>query len=316
MTSRFSLDNRLACVALSFVAAAAVTMIHVKAVDLPNRDFQARWHQSVIDGRAPAPDQYRLLTFALAEGLRRLSGADLIEVYAALRLAFTSAAFFVLYRYLRQWFFSSLAAAGVLIVASALPVTFFGYRMQVTDPAQFLFFLLAFRALQTDRPVWLYVLAPLAAANRETALLVIPFCIAAWWKNVRPATILVRTAAVTALMLAVLVPIHLAYGAHQPYAPLFALRNNLSTFRTIIFPGILLGWMLVPAFAGLDRKPTILRRWLVPAGIFVGVHLVLARLDEARLLLPVVPVVLPLALFSLGDRQGDCIDQNALSPAA
>lgn len=313
MNSRLGFDNPLAAAALCLTVAAITTMIHVKAVDLPNREFQLKWHQAVIERRAPAPDQYRVLTFAAAEGLRRLTGADLIEVYAGLRIALTAAALFVLYRYLRHWFSASLAATGVLLVGAALPVTFFGYRMQVSDPAQFLFFALAFRALQTDSPWWIYAIAPLAAANRETALFLIPFCVAAWWGTVPARRLLLRTTGLTLAMLAALAPIYLLFGRHEPYAPVFTLLANLSNPVRIIFPALLFGWLWIAAFADLGSKPVLLRRLLVPAALFIALHVMVAGFDEARLLLPLVPVILPLALFSMGDSQSDYVKQSAFS---
>lgn len=315
MNSSFSPDKWFACIVLCVAIAAATTLIHVKAVDLPNRNFQTDWHQSVIDGHAPAPDQYRILTFSVAEGLRRVTGADLIAVYAFLRFVLTVAALVVLYRYLRFWFPASLSAAGILLVGAMLPVTFFGYRMQVTDPFQFLMFALAFRALQVNSPNRLYIIAPLAAANRESAIFMIPFCIAAWYGTVPGRVVALRSVGLTLAMLSVLAPIHLLYGEHGPYSPVFTLMANLSSPRSLIFPALLFGWLSAVAFMDIKSKPAILRRFLWPTAIFVIVHLVIARIDEARLLLPLVPVVLPLALFSMGDTQSDCVKQSSFSTA-
>lgn len=303
--SSHSMDRWFICVVVCLVVAAAATMIHVKSVDLPNREFQVKWHASVIEGHAPAPDQYRVLTFWAAEGIRRATGADLIVIYALLRLALTAAALVALYGYLRYWFSPSLSSMGVLLVGAALPVTFFGYKMQVTDPAQFLFFALAFRALQTNSLRTLYLIAPIAAANRETALFMIPFSIAVWWGTVPMMTIIKRSMGLGAAMLIVLAPIHLYYGNHDPYTPVFTLMLNLTRPGTLLYPGLLFGWLWFAAFTNLRSKPEFLRRLLLPAGLFFIAHFMVAQLEEVRLLLPLAPVILPLALFSMGDKQVD-----------
>ena len=54
-------------------------MLHWQSVDRSWRDYQADEHMRVIAGNFYSPDQYRILTYALAEGLVRFYLLEVIR---------------------------------------------------------------------------------------------------------------------------------------------------------------------------------------------------------------------------------------------
>src|ERR671932_350874 len=77
-------------------------MLHWQAVDRTWLDYQVEDHVRVIAGTFFSPDQYRILTYALAEGLVRL-GLPIHSAHEIWRVAFTAASLFVFYRFARGW---------------------------------------------------------------------------------------------------------------------------------------------------------------------------------------------------------------------
>src|SRR5216683_6432813 len=78
-------------------------MLHWQAVDRTWLDYQVDDHTRVIAGTFVSPDQYRVLTYLLAEALVRL-GLPIHSAHEVWRVIFTGASLFVFYRFARGWF--------------------------------------------------------------------------------------------------------------------------------------------------------------------------------------------------------------------
>lgn len=156
---------------LSLALAGGLCLLHWRMVDYPDREFQAGWHAAIIANQGPYPEQYRFLTFFLAEGLVRL-GLPLTLAHSLLRLAFTVASLAVLYRYLRAWFSPMVSLLGYYMFAAVLPFSYMFYGMQVTDPLNMLCFFLALWAIRDGRDNWLYPIVAVGMLNRETVILI------------------------------------------------------------------------------------------------------------------------------------------------
>jgi hypothetical protein len=107
---------------LSLAMASGLCLLHWRLVEIRNLDFVQTWHSAIIEGRGPYPEQYRVLTFFLAEGLVRL-GLPVLGAHVLLRLLFTTAGLYVFYRYLTGWFSPMVSLLGYFMLVAVLPFT-------------------------------------------------------------------------------------------------------------------------------------------------------------------------------------------------
>jgi hypothetical protein len=297
------LSNRT-LLALCIAIAASTGVLHWHWVEVPWHERQLEWHGRIVRGVGPYPDQYRVLTYFLAEGLMRL-GVPFTASFVALRFVFTLASLVVFHRYLSAWVRPPFALLGLFMMAAVLPATFAFYYMQPTDPLNMLCFFLAFRWLLLERDGWLIPLTVVAMLNRETAIL-IPVLYALVRGGQAPAR---RWLPQCALAIAAAVFVALAlrgiYGARPPYTNTSFLWYWV---RNLTDP---VGWIQVLGFFGpflwigtRDWRwaPRFLRRaaWLLV--ILFAVHFSVGLLREPRLFLPALPIVVPLTLIVLQRR--------------
>ena len=292
---------------LSLALASGLGLLHWRMVDVHNLDFMRSWHSAIIEGRGPYPDQYRFLTFFLAELLVRL-GLPVTGAHSLLRLLFTSASLYVFYRYLAGWFSAMTSLLGFFMLAAILPFSYLFYRMQVTDPLNLLIFILALWAMRDRRDLALYPLVAVGMLNRE-AVILIPILYACVRAGVAPLRSWLPHALALALLAAgIYAGLRLVFGLREPYAG-SGLASLLGCWR--FNAGHWAGWVqllaffnlaLIFAWRGLSRSPIFLRRalWIVP--IFMAIHFSVGHLREIRLYLPLVPILVPLTLMALEER--------------
>jgi hypothetical protein len=275
-------------------------MLHWQSVDRSWRDHQADEHVRIIAGNFYSPDQYRILTYALAELLVRL-GLPIHSAHEVWRVIFTSASLFVFYRFARGWFSPMLALMGMFMLAAAIPLTYVYYMMQVSDPLNMLVFSLAFWAMREERDVWLIPLVGIGMLNRETPVM-IPFFYAAlrWGRPWRSWVPLCVATFVLAAM--VYFGLRLAYGPKPPCCstdPIEHLIVNFTDWRAYVDVLGVLNIALWGSWIGWRRRPEFLRRASLVIPLFLIPYLMYGTLREARYYLPLLAILIPLVLFYL-----------------
>jgi hypothetical protein len=293
--------------ALCAALAAATGLVHYQLVDLRVLPGQMNWQRVIVTGQGPYPDQYRVLTYFLADALMR-AGMTFAAAHVALRFVFTTAGLFLFHRYVRAWVQPPYALLGLFMAATVLPFTFLFYSMQPTDPLNFLVFVAAFVALERERDAWLLPLVLVGTLNRETALL-LPVLYALVRAGRVPLARWLPMAAGAALAGAlVYVALRMIYGFKPPYAETSPLRYLVANLRD---PS---AWIQVFGFFNLwlwtvwkrwQVIPPFLRRaaWLVP--VFFVLHLSVGYVREIRYFLPLLPVVIPATLIALQRRTAE-----------
>jgi hypothetical protein len=288
-----------------FVSAAAVTALdYAFFVGDPTLVARRQIHQGVLAHTATAPDRYRLLAPLLVEGpvrvLQQWMSPELAfdRVYAAFYLTAITALLWSLFAYLRVWFSDAQALIGVLLVASTLRITI---RQHDYAPFSYLeptFFAVALLLILRDRRIWFALLVLLASLNRETGIFLVVLFAAT-----QPLT---RRNLFTALLYAglwavVFAGVRLYGGEAERYWELGRIwRTNLSQpgltlYNVTAFLGVM--WLL--ALAGFRNSPPFVRRAAIVIPAYAGAVAVWGLWWEVRLLMPVLPLVLPLALSAL-----------------
>jgi hypothetical protein len=260
------------------------------------------WHEEMVSGLAPAPNQYRPLTPWIAELLMPLmpSGTVYVHlaVYFTIRAIVTGANLLLFDRYLRTWFSPAAAAGGSLALAAIIPFTY--YRaVQESDPINLLIFTAAFWALAKGRDLLVVPLVLAGTFNRETTAMLPVVYLVARWGHVPAKRLGWLTAALGICWVAVYAGLWLGYGPRQAYTRVFMLEENLSSWLPTTFALLFFGVMWVLPFLAAKQAPVLLRRslWLVPA--FVVLQYSVGVAQEVRLYLPLAPIVIPLSWWLL-----------------
>ena len=293
-----------AVLALCAVLAASTGLLHYQLIDLPNYRQQVNWHFDIVTGKGPYPDQYRLLSYFVAYGLMIL-GVPFAMAHVLVRFVFTATSLFVFHRYLSGWVRPPWALLGLFMLAAVLPLSFLFYFMQPTDPLNMLVFFGAFWALQRERDGWLIPLVVVGTLNRETALLLPLLHALVRWGRAPLARWLPLCLISAGIGAGIYVTLRMLVGLKAPYAPTSFVQywamnagDPLALIQLLGFFNLGL-WL---AWRDWRSQPEFLRRaaWIVP--VFFAIHFSVGKIREIRLFLPLLAVVIPLTLLSLGRR--------------
>lgn len=300
-------DRRLRSLALAaiFVAATAITALDygIGPGDdtlLARRDI----HKDILNQTARAPDRHRVLAPAVMEVptrvLARFMPYD--AAYDRAAVVFYLIAMGVLlatqYAYLRVWFTTEQALVGVLLIACTLRITI---RQHDYSPYSFLepsFFALGLLAILHGRRGWFAMLVAIATLNRETAIFMVAlFAVTQPLNRDTIKTVL----ACCAIWLAIFAGLRFFGGEAERYWTIdLVFRTNVSQLWLAAFNiALLLGVFWVFAVLGLPRAPVFVRRSALVIPAYLAAVALWGIWWEVRLLMPLYPLLLPLALSYL-----------------
>jgi hypothetical protein len=301
-------------VAVSTVTALNYAFLPGEATLTARRSFQA----GILAHTIEAPDRYRFVLPMMIEGpiavlQRSMSRNDAFDrAYAVFYVLALPAFLASLFAYVRVWFPSEAALVGVLFVAATLPVAM---RPNEYGPHSFLeptFISLALLCILRDRRLWLAVLVAVATLNRETGIFLVVLYALARPLNQQRAIV---TVAYGAIWLTVFIGLRLYAGDADRYwtvAKVFT--SNLSQLPLTVFNvAALFGVFWWFAAAGFRDSPTFVRRVAVVIPVYLAVIGVWGVWWEVRLLLPLLPLLLPLALSFLFRPATGAVDEPGVS---
>jgi hypothetical protein len=287
-------------VAVSTVTALNYAFLPGEATLAARRSYQ----RGILSHSIPAPDRYRFFVPAIVDGpidllQRSMSPDDAFDrTYAVFYVLAVPAFLAALFAYLRVWFTDEAALVGVLFVASTLPIAM---RPNEFGPYSFLeptYISLALLCILRDRRLWLALLVAIAALTRETGVfLVLLYGVAGPLDKRR----LIATSAYAAIWLTAFVGLRVYAGDGGRYWTIdkIFMSNLTQPWDALFNVAALLGVFWWFAALGFRQAPPFTRRVAIVIPAYVVVVGVWGIWREVRLLLPVVPLVLPLALSFL-----------------
>lgn len=296
---------RSLALAAVFVAATAVTALDY-GIGPGDDTLQARRdiHRGILNQTARAPDRYRVLAPALVEVPTQVLSwfMPYDAAYDRASVAFYLIAMAVLlatqYAYLRVWFTTEQALVGVLLVACTLRITI---RQHDYSPYSFLepsFFALGLLAILHGRRGWFALLVAVATLNRETGIFMV--ALFAVTQPVTKAT-LKAVAGYFSIWLVIFIELRFLGGDAERYWTLERVfRTNMSQLWLAAFNiTVLLGVFWIFALLGLSRAPAFVRRSAIVIPAYLAAIAIWGIWWEVRLLMPLYPLLLPLALSYL-----------------
>lgn len=317
LSSLRKLEPRWPFFALLYAGLVAVHLIDLHMYLRGSPDFRRwhPWHDDIIHGRGFYPDQYRPLTYWLAELVYRvwlhLGWPHPVTTFEYshlfVRFLFLLPAFLLLHLYLRRWFSSPACAAGTIFVAAVLPLTIIRCSTCVTDPLNFLVFVAGFWLIRDGKAALLPPLVFIGMLNREVAgLLLVAYVLVNWGRPVRewaPTALAMLGAAAAAWF-----GLRASYGPRKNWAPTWPghyFGANFLEWQTWELILLFLGAWVFWAFARLRSKPVFLRRCLAMLPLYFAAHAVSGYIREVRYWLPLFPVILPLAMWSIWEPDAE-----------
>lgn len=264
-------------------------------------------HEAILAARAGDPWGYRVLPALVIEVVHRaMPAAGLASIFVGVRWCVNVALFAAAGWYLASLGFGAApVVAGLAALGWSVCLANYNAGLAIDTYADVAFYLAAAALLVRGRARAVVPLAWLAAANRETALL-IPLLIALAPAVVPRRRRLVLGGVALAGQVVIVLALRAALGpqplivpeGHAPGLPL--LGYNL--LRLVTWSNLGTTFLFVPvlALATWRRWPPVLRRFAVLVPPWIVVHLVGAIVAETRVfLVPYALVVLPCALLGL-----------------
>jgi hypothetical protein len=271
-------------------------------------------HQLLLTFKYKNNEQSRLLQFYIPEAFHRLLGLSVVHSYMLQRWLFVLMAFVCFHFYLRKWFSTKLAFAGVIFLAAIMPLAYFN-ELQESTPLLLLTFLLALWAIREHRPGWYVAVATLGAANNETVLILPAVFFFYNFRRFAPGHLLrlsLRTLAGALPAYVVVGTIRYINWDRPRLAPAWQWPNNirgiwqqfesspLDYWEAVYFYSVLVfGTFWLYAFLKYEKKPLFLRRAALMIPLFILAHLLTSMISEVRLMLPLSFLIIPMAFFYL-----------------
>lgn len=265
------------------------------------------WHQQIADGADGTSNQFRLLSFWVAEGISKAMDQPIFSAYLISRFIFTWLTFCAFHLFLLKWFDSLRTFLSVTLLAAITPISYLPF-LQESDVIVLPFFLLAFWFIR-EKKIWpLAITIALGVFAKETIVLVIPFYLFYRWRRERAMKTIVETVVLVMIWGVVFyITRNLFFdgsNSHLWQLPKnFArlgdtlLQNPLTNIYLFFIPVFGLLWAL--PFVGLKKKPLYFRRAAPFIVLYIMFSFVLGWPHETRIILPLAFVVIPASVMTL-----------------
>lgn len=261
--------------------------------------------------------QSRLLQFYIPEFFHNTLGISIIDAYILQRWLFVFLAFLCFHMFMRKWFSKSASFAGVTFLAAVMPLTYFNH-LQESAPLLLLLFVLGLWAIRENKIVYLIVILLVGGLNNET-MLFLPLVY--FFYNYRSSTardLAILSGKTLLVSLPLLITLGMIRyitrdtpvlgGGWHLYDNLYGIKSYLrdvflnplelySARYLYIFLVFSVFWIY--AFCKYYEKPLFLRRASLIIPFFILAHMSRGVITEARQMLPLSFVIIPMALFFL-----------------
>ena len=284
---------------ICLAAALALTVLHLYFVDLPNSQFQQDWHQRVISLNGPYPDQYRLLTFLLADWIMD-AGVSFHAAYFLIRLVFTFGSLLLLAVFLRTFVKPTSVLIGLALFTCSVPFSYMYYSMQMGDPLNMFVFFGALVVLLKQQDWLMIPLVVIGMFNRETAIL-LPLLYGMTKYQRATKRWIPMFLILSALAWGIFITIRMWLGPRLPYAPtspLLYLRVNLTEWQTWVQLFRFFNISLLLPWVTWKQQPLFLKRAALIIPFFLIIHLCVGYMREVRYFLPLMPILITMSMVA------------------
>ena len=271
-------------------------------------------HQKLLAFNYTNNEQSRLLQFYIPEFFHKFLFIDIAHAYILQRWLFVFLAFLFFHYFLRKWFDSAAAFAGVAFLAAIMPLTYFNH-LQESAPLLMFSFVVTLWAIREKKNIFYMIIMAIAAINNETIL----FIPAVFLFYHFDADKLKNNLKLFAKTIIYAIPAYLIVGIiryiniDRPHLGkpwtwadnLFGLYagfflSPLDYFRNFYwYLFFIFGAFWVYAYLNRAAKPLFIRRALLTIPLFILPHILTGVLFEVRQMIPMAYIIIPAAMFYL-----------------
>ncbi|MFI5363280.1 MAG: hypothetical protein ACHQ49_15040 [Elusimicrobiota bacterium] len=288
-------------------------LVHSHWVDAPFEGYGRSIQEQFLVGHAPAPIQYRILAPYVAQFLQSL-GFSFRASFVALRFAATAACAVLLHDFLAFWFEDTVCLLGVALFFALLPITQLHYNFQSMDLPNLAFTLGAFMLIRRRKDAALAVLLIPAMLNRETPALIPLAWLLYRYDEFSVFEGLLRFAGFCALTLGVYFGLRVYYGNLPYYSEAVFFNFNLGRVEPFLYFFLMFGALIVLSVKSWSRQTKFMRRSLLFAPFFIVFHFAMTIFQEARILLPLIPIFIPAAFAGVWPVKESAVREEAGPP--
>ncbi|MBC8505873.1 MAG: hypothetical protein H8D34_13500 [Chloroflexi bacterium] len=257
-------------------------------------------------------EQSRLLQFYIPEAFRFIFGMSIPNAYILQRWLFVFLALIGFHFFQRKWFDTKTSFAGVLFLASIMPLSYYNH-LQESAPFLLLSFLLVLWAIREQHTIGYVLLLFVGAFNNET-ILSLPFVYFCY--NFRRFEIK-HTLNLSLRTIATCLPAYIAAGviryinrARPHLGGAWHFPDNIEGFlgniqftpleywkAEYLYIIFIFGVLWIFAMLNYSKKPLFLQRAVLLIPIFLVIHFLTGIIKEVRQLLPLSFIIIPMAFF-------------------
>jgi hypothetical protein len=316
----------LACAAVYVCVAVALGFVdHRIRPERTRHHVVSEYVPSVIAGTSGAPAKYRILMPYTLDRVTRATSADPYIVFLLAEFTTITASLFAVHAFIRRWYSTGASLAGTIALAALLPLTFVNTWAHPDSFPELTIFALGSLAVAARRDLLLAAILAVGMFNRETTGFLVLLWAVHRLAEDRSAKTLTTLALLVGLAGGIYLGLRWARGFEQ-YG-MWMLPENLRMLR-LLPPGfdpytriagyfwlVLLGvpgWLAVRGSL-YPGSPRFFRSTLPVAGSLILVAWTLAAIIEARVLIPVLPLLLPGAMRYFVDIRPDSPDSSPVA---
>jgi len=276
---------------------AYVLLVWQFSFDQPYQGAMFYTYGQVLAGKEPPPFRYRYVAYLLPELIRLATGRSLQVAEAFNRTFWLWASAVAFHAYLLTWFKRTGAIVAVLGLFSLASLLVLQTSFAPSDLPVFCFLLLSLLALQRRRYEWLLLLGPVGMLFRETSIFV--FVVWAVYFVFEPDRRRQLPYLIGALILTGLVFVGLRlYFGYETYEA-YSLPVNLSDDRWPVRVLLIFNVFLIVPWFTFKTAPRLMKYSVILVPVVFSLNLLFALAKDARLWLPLIPILIPLGLLGL-----------------
>ncbi len=298
MERKNSEPNFIICVFLYYCIVMINIIIYYNLVDFPKLMIRMGIHKTIIDGTASIPHQYRILIPYLSELMQR-AGTPFKESYVIIRAITDFLGAILLHLYLKKWFDTKTCVIGVLFYLGTVPLVYTRSLFQSIDSLNLLFFLIGYIIIRDRRDIFLFPLLLIAMFNRETSIMLILVYLFYRYDELKIKQLGINVFSLFVVAIGTYIGIRLIYAPNKPYCDFFYFLYNFKNPLSFVYMILFFNIFLLYAWTDLKNKPKFLRRSSLMIPFFVVIHWTISIVQEIRLFMPLIPIILPLGLISI-----------------
>lgn len=310
--------NFLKLLSLYLPLVVITVIIHNHLIDTPHLARRIALHNLVISGTAPAPVQYRILTYYLAE-LFIKCGLSFKLSYLFLRFIFTLSSALLLHLFLSRWWLKTATCIiGVLFFFSVIPLTYLNYYMQPADMSNLSFFIIGYILIYKRKDSLFAVLLFISMFNRETPVLLSLIWLFYRYDELPLKTLVAKFVLFMLISTVVYLSLRVVYGVKQYYSFSSYFWYNTKHINSYIYAVLFFGYPLfyLVSIWKNTKIPKFLKRALLFIPFFVIVHWSMSIVAEPRIWLPLFPLIIACGLISVFGTAMQVVQKYPLEPSA